>query len=80
MARGSFKNVYRKLTSDQKERGVVYSSMIVVMNEPSIEPVLHEVFRDDPDKWDKIKRLQDVAFFKRMAVDFGYKAENIIRR
>lgn len=46
-----FKTKYRPLTADQVERGVIFSSRLVVTNNPDIDNgVIHEVFADDPDK------------------------------
>lgn len=67
----SWKTVYRPLTKEQKERGVIYSSMLVVRNRPEIDRTEHEVLESDPDRWQKIERLKDVRFFKNMARDFG---------
>lgn len=68
-----FKTKYLKLTKEQKQRGVIYSSIIYCDND-GCEPVLYEVMRDDKDRWDKIERLKDVSFFKAMANDFGWNA------
>lgn len=67
-----------KLTKDQIERGVIFSSQLV--NHSIKDPGdLHEVFEDDPDKWEKISNLKDVRFFRRMARDYGWNCELIQR-
>lgn len=67
-----------KLTKDQKERGVIFSSQL---SNHTIGDAgeLHEVFENDPDKYEKINNLKDVKFFKRMAQDFGYACELVER-
>lgn len=75
-----FKNVYRKLTKQQKENGVIYSSQLIVLNNPAIENgVIHEVKKDDPRRTEKIKNLKNVRFFQYMAADNGWDVINIIR-
>lgn len=61
---------YLSLTKEQKDRGVIFSSVLYCNN--GTEPELHEVMKDDPDKYEKIKLLKDVTFFKNMAKDFGW--------
>lgn len=76
-----FRTVYRKLTADQKNRSVVYSSQLIVTNNPAIENgVIHEVKADDPRRAEKINNLKDVSFFKRFAADAGYNVINIVRK
>lgn len=65
-----------KLTKEQKERGVIFSSQLVNYTIGDTG-TLHEVFKDDKDKWETIERLKDVSFFRRMARDFGYNVELI---
>lgn len=76
----SWKNDYLPLTEDQKERGVVYSSVLIVTNNPDLNRTLHEVMADDPRKDEKIKLLQDVTFFKNMAASCGWNVVNEIRQ
>lgn len=57
------------LTKKQKERGVIFSSILYVNN--GTEPVLHEVMQDDPGKEDLIANLKNVSFFRSMAKDLG---------
>lgn len=76
-----FRTVYRKLTADQKNRSIVYSSQLIVTNNPAIENgVIHEVKADDPRRAEKINNLKDVSFFKRLAADAGYNVINIVRK
>jgi hypothetical protein len=48
---------YRKLTQEQKARGVIFSSQLLPNG------VLHEVMQDDKDIDEHIKRLKDDKFF-----------------
>lgn len=76
-----FRTVYRKLTADQKNRNIIYSSQLIVTNNPAIENgVIHEVKADDPRRNEKINNLKDVSFFKRFAADAGYNVINIVRK
>ena len=75
-----WKNKYLSLTKDQKERGVIYSSVLIVKNRPDISQTLHEVFGDDEDAHRKIENLKDTSFFKSMARDCGWDVVNEIRR
>lgn len=76
-----FRTVYRKLTADQKNRNIIYSSQLIVTNNPAIENgVIHEVKADDPRRAEKIRNLKDVSFFKRFAADAGYNVINIVRK
>ena len=68
-----------KLTKDQRERGVIFSSQLINYSIGNVGKV-HEVFREQEDKWEVIERLKDVSFFKSMARDFGYSCELIERR
>ena len=59
------RKVYKKLTKDQKERGVIFSSCLSVSRTELINDTIHEVFKtDDPvDRDNKIRRLKDDRFF-----------------
>ena len=46
-----------KLTSEQKARGVIFSSHLVGGD------ITHEVKASDSNKWEKIERLKDDKFF-----------------
>lgn len=74
-----FRTKYLRLTKDQRERGVIYSS-VLVNHSIDAKPVLHEVFESDPDKELKIERLKDVSFFRRWARSEGWNVVNIVRR
>lgn len=76
----AWKTKYLSLTKDQKERGVIYSSILIVTNNPSCDRTLHEVMADDPDRHEKIRNLKDVTFFKNMARDFGWNVINEVRQ
>lgn len=76
----SFRTKNLPLTADQRERGIIYSSVLIVTNRPDVKRVLHEVHKDDPDKYEKIRNLKDVGFFKSMARDLGYNVINEVRQ
>ena len=57
------KKLYRKLTKEQKERNVIFSSCL--STDKTETGTIHEVFADDADRWTKIDRLLDDKFFKR---------------
>lgn len=76
----AYKKVHRKLTEDQKARGVVFSSAIVNYNNHDTEAsVIHEVLSTDDDQSETIRRLKDTRFFQAMARDFHWNVEEIIR-
>lgn len=76
----SWKNKYLSLTVDQKDRGVIYSSALIVKNRPDIKVVTHEVYGEDENAQQKIRNLKDTSFFKNMAYDMGWDVVNEIRR
>ena len=76
----SFRTITRPLTADQRERNVIYSSELVVTNKPDISTTLHEVFDDDPRKYEIIRNLEDVSFFKGFAKTAGYNVINYVHR
>ena len=49
---------YLKLTQEQKKRGVIFSSEL----KPS-DGTIHEVLKNDIDKWQVIENLKDDKFF-----------------
>lgn len=55
------KNVYRRLTVEQKRRGVIMSSKLLG---DDFEGKEHEVFDTDPDYKEKMDRLKDASFFE----------------
>lgn len=80
MAYGWTKRNY-KLTKDQRERGVIFSS-VLINHTTKEEPVLYEVFEDDPDKYEKINNLagrETVRWWKNLARDAGWNYEMINR-
>ena len=68
------KKVYKKLTQEQKNRGVFFSSCLSVDRTEREGDTLHEVFKNDIDE-KKIGRLIDDKFFNKSHFKF-----NIIRR
>ena len=57
------KKVYKKLTDEQKERNVIFSSCLSVARNELENDTIHEVLKDDLDKGEKIIRLTDDKFF-----------------
>ena len=66
--------VYKKLTTDQKARGVIFSSCLSVYREEMQTDTIHEVLASDPDTGAHIARLRDDKFFSGSHFKF-----NIIR-
>lgn len=76
-----FKTKYLPLKADQKERRVIFSSRLVVTNNPEIDNgVIHEVFADDPDRDRIIRNLKNVSFFESMADDMGWDVIHEVRQ
>lgn len=57
------RKIYRKLTKDQKERGIIFSSTLSRYTTELTTDTIHEVHKDDPDAYNKIQRLKDDKFF-----------------
>lgn len=68
------KNIYRKLTKDQEQRGVIFSSTLSNETKEQIGDTIHEVFNKDEFKAVKMDRLKKADFFNE------YKKYNIIRK
>jgi len=68
------KKVYKKLTEDQIERDVIFSSCLSVWRTEQEEDTIHEVKSEDGDKDETIRRLKDDKFFNDSHWNF-----NIIR-
>lgn len=71
------RNVYRKLTKEQKERGVIFSSELIPKagQMKGFERCVHEVKAEQVDKWEVIERLTDNSFFRNSPFDY-----NLIRK
>ena len=67
------KKLYRKLTKEQKERNVVFSSCLSENNQENND--IHVVLSTDEDKYTTIKRLLNDKFFNDS--HFNY---NIVRK
>lgn len=76
----SFRKVHKKLTKEQKERGVIFSSELKVLNNPEFNDDYKEVLATDKDGVRKIELLKNTSFFEGMAEEFGLNVINIIRR
>jgi hypothetical protein len=68
------RKLYKKLTKEQINRGVIFSSTLSPYRFETKETNTHEVFKDDFDLNEHIKRLKDNKFFNES--HFKY---NIIR-
>lgn len=77
----SWKKINRKLTADQMDRGVVFSSQLVnyTLGDTEDTALVHEVIPGECNVTEKIRLLKDVSFFKRMARDMGYRVVEIVR-
>lgn len=67
-----------KLTKEQKERGVIFSSELRNYTLHDVGKI-HEVFADQEDRCEVISRLKDVKFFKNWAQEEGFNCELIER-
>lgn len=59
----TMRKIYRPLTKDQKERGVIFSSTLSKARTELVGDTIHEVFATDADKYTTIERLKDDKFF-----------------
>ena len=76
----SFRTVRRNLTKEQKERGVIYSSVLVVTNKPGFNnSEVKEVLKTDVDRDRQIRLLKDVNWFKDFAREFDLDVINYVR-
>ena len=67
--------IYRKLTKDQRERNVVFSSTLSICRTELLSDTVHEVFESTYDKKQRIQLLKNDKFFN--GSHFKY---NIIRK
>ena len=57
------KKIFKKLTDDQKERGVIFSSTLSKNTTEQAGDTVQEVKEDDADKNATITRLKNDSFF-----------------
>ena len=57
------RKIYKSLTKDQKDRGVIFSSTLSNSTTEMNNDTVHEVFRDDRNG-NRIDYLKDISFFK----------------
>lgn len=57
------RKIYKSLTADQKARGICFSSTLSRHTTELSTDTIHEVHKDDLDKWNTIERLKDDKFF-----------------
>lgn len=49
-----FKTINRRLTKEQKERGVIYSTQLIVLNNSSVDnDTIHEVLSTETNRAEK---------------------------
>lgn len=68
------KKIYRKLTKEQRQRGVIFSSTLSPFKFETETTTTHEVFKDEDNGEQKINHLKDDRFFNSSTFKF-----NIIR-
>ena len=69
------KKVNKKLTKDQKSKGIIFTSTLSEYRFETTKDTTYEVFSSDSDKWDKIDELKDDKSFDNSHFNF-----NIIRQ
>ena len=57
------KKIYKKLTKDQKDRGIIFSSSLSKYTVEENDGLIHEVTADQENKDETIRRLLDDSFF-----------------
>ena len=68
------KKVYKKLSEEDKKRGIIFKSTLSVNRFEGVNDYTHDVFNTDEDKNEQIRRLKDDKFFNKSHFKF-----NIIR-
>lgn len=58
------RNKYLKLTKEQKDRGVIFSSQLKDSTNNVANGEVHEVLVNEVDKDEKIQNLSDASFFE----------------
>lgn len=69
------KKIYKKLTKEQKERGVIFSSCLSIAKTELLSDTIHEVLKETEKGNEQIERLLNDRFFN--ASHWKY---NIVRR
>ena len=69
------RKINKKLSKEQIERGVIFTSTLSRSTTESLDDTTHEVLDSDRDKSDQIRRLLDDSFFNNSPWKY-----NIIRR
>lgn len=69
------KKLYKKLTDEQRQRGVIMTSCLSTYTQEQPNDTLHEVLNTDEDKDIKMNRLLDDSFFNN-----SHWKYNIVRR
>ena len=59
----ALRKVYKKLTQDQKQRGVVFSSTLSEFRTEQKNDDIYEILEDDPNKENFIRNYLDDGFF-----------------
>jgi len=69
------RKIYKKLTDEQRQRKVIFSSCLSVSTIEQSDGIRHEVLNDDSDGNETIQRLLNDSFFNKSPFKF-----NIIRQ
>ena len=69
------RKIYKKLTDEQRQRKVIFSSCLSVSTIEHDDDTRHEVLNDDSDGNETIQRLLNDSFFNKSPFKF-----NIIRQ
>ncbi len=69
------KKVYKKLTAEQKARGVIFSSCLSEYRQEMENDTIHEVKKGQKDTTEVITRLLNDKFFNNSHLNY-----NIVRR
>ena len=57
------KKVYKKLSQEQKDKGIIFTSTLSEGTTEGVEDLMHEVNINDDDKEETINRLLNDKFF-----------------
>ena len=57
------RKVYKKLSQEQKDKGIIFTSTLSKCRTEQINDLTHEVKKDDEDISEHISRLKDDSFF-----------------
>jgi hypothetical protein len=58
------RTIKKKLSKEQIERGIIYTSTLSTEKNESLSDTIHEIYEGDNYKNEKMRRLEDTKFFK----------------